>query len=253
LKAESKTVIFTDIDGTILSEENSWQETKPMIENILSRGAALVFCSSKTKTEIESFRRQLNVTDPFISENGGAIFIPKGYFPFAIPRSKQTKKYDVIELGSPYPEVRAKLARISSAIGVEIVGFGDMTASDIAKETGLPLAVAVSAKNREYDEPFRIVCGKETAIAKAFEAEGLTLAVGSKFLHALANTDKGKAVTVLKSLFARGFGEIITYGAGDGGNDLPMLAVVDVPQLVRRKMGGNNANLVAWRNLMNMI
>jgi mannosyl-3-phosphoglycerate phosphatase len=254
LKTERpKPIIFTDIDGTILDEEDSWQETKPFIRNILSQSAVLVFCSSKTRAEIEFYRNELGVADPFISENGGAIFIPKGYFSFAFPCSKHTNKYDVIELGAPYSEVKEKLAKVSSATGVEIIGFRDMTATDVARETGLPLELAISAKNREYDEPFRLICGDEKAMVKAFEAEGLTLTAGSKYFHALGNTDKGKAVTVLKGLFATAFGEIITYGVGDCGNDLSMLTAVDVPQLVRRKFGGSNANLVVWRNLLNMI
>ncbi len=249
-----KPIVFTDIDGTILDEENSNHSTKRFIEQILCCDAIIVLCSSKTKEEIETIRRELNVTDPFISENGGAIFIPKNYFPFAIPYSRHTAKYDVIELGTPYPEVRKKLARVSSAIGSEIVGFGDMTAGDIEKYTGLPLAMAVSAKNREYDEPFHIIGGNKNAVTvQAFEAEGLTVTAGSKFLHAVANTDKGKAVTLLKNLFERVFRDTVTYGIGDGENDLSMLAVVDVPQLVRRRMGGHYANVVAWRNLLRLI
>jgi mannosyl-3-phosphoglycerate phosphatase len=250
---KSKHIIFTDIDGTILNTENSCQETKPLIRNILRLGAAMVFCSSKTKAEIEFYRKELGVADPFISENGGAIFIPKDYFPFTVPYSKQTCTYDVIELGAPHSEVKKKLSKVSSAIGVEIIGFGDMTGGELAKETGLPLTLAISAKNRDYDEPFRLVYGDEKAMTKALETAGVTLTAGSRYFHVIGNTDKGKAVTVLKELFARRFGEIVTYGVGDSRNDHPMLAVVDVPLLVRRKLGGNNANLVVWRNLLSMI
>ncbi len=254
LKAESpKPLVFADIDGTVLSEEKSCQATKPMIEQILNRGAAIIFCSSKTRTEIETLREQLNVIDPFIAENGGAIFIPRDYFPFPISDSKQTKNYDVIELGAPYSEVKEKLNRISSARGVEIIGFGDMAAAEVAKETGLSLTSAVCAKDRSYDEPFQIVRGDQKAMAHAFRVEGLTFTAGNKFYHAVANTDKGKAVTVVKSLFSRVCSEIFTYGVGDGGNDFSMLSVVDMPQLIRRKMGGSNANLVAWWNLLRII
>jgi mannosyl-3-phosphoglycerate phosphatase len=254
LKTETpRNIVFTDIDGTILGTDNSFHETKPIIKNILALGAALVFCSSKTKAEIEFYQKELGVTDPFISENGGAVFIPKGYFPFTVSCSRETDKYDVIELGCPYSEVRKALARVSSATGAEIRGFGDMTAGEVAKETGLPLALAISARNREYDEPFRFVRGDEKAMSKALEAEGLSLTKGNKYFHVVGNTDKGRAVTVLKTLFARKFSVIVTYGVGDGGNDLSMLKVVDMPLLIRRHLGVSNANLVVWRNLLRLL
>jgi mannosyl-3-phosphoglycerate phosphatase len=193
------------------------------------------------------------VTAPFIVENGGAIFIPKGYFPFPLPCSKKTRKYAVLELGIPYSVVREKLGRASTATGVAIVGFGDMSADEVANETGLSLPLAKSAKEREYDEPFRLVHGNQNAMEKAIATEGLTLVVGGKYFHVLGNSDKGKAVAILKELFARKFRYMITYGVGDSENDLSMLAAVDKPILVRRESGGRNANLVAWRNVLSLV
>jgi len=254
LKTETpKTIIFTDIDGTILDEENSCQETKPLIKQLLALDAALVFCSSKTRAEIEFYRKELGVTDPFIAENGGAIFIPKDYFPFSFPCSKKTRKYDVVELGVAYSVVREKLAGVSAATGAVIVGFGDMTDDEVVTDAGLPLPLAKLAKKREYDEPFRLVHGNEKKMAKAIKAEGFTLTLGGKYFHVLGHSDKGKAAAVLKGLFARKFRNIVTYGVGDSENDLPMLTAVDTPMLVRRELGGRNTRLAVWRNMIRLI
>jgi mannosyl-3-phosphoglycerate phosphatase len=72
-----KTIIFTDLDGTLLSEKYSFQETKPAIDKLLALHTSIVFCSSKTKTELEFYQKKMNLIDPFISENGAAIYIPK--------------------------------------------------------------------------------------------------------------------------------------------------------------------------------
>jgi len=254
LKPETpKAVIFTDIDGTVLNEEKSFQETKPLIEQLLGLGAVVVFCSSKTRAEIEFYRKELGVTDPFIVENGGAILIPKGYFPFSFPCSKKTRKYFVVELGMAHSVVREKLAKASTATGAVIICFGDMSTDDVAHETGLSLLLARLAKQREYDEPFRLVHGNVKQLAEALEAEGLTFVAGGKYFHVLGNSDKGKAVAVLKELFNRKFACILTYGLGDSQNDLPMLAAVDKPILVRSESGGRNANLVAWREVLNLV
>jgi len=249
LKTESKPIIFADIDGTILDADYSYQETEPFIKQLLEQGAILVFCSSKTKAEIEFYQKKLGVKDPFIAENGGAIFIPKGYFPFPIPDSKNTVEYDIVELGMPYSIVREKLAKACSKAGVTVVGFGDMTVDKIAANSRLPLPLAVLAKKRMYDEPFVINQKDKKRLEEAVKTEGLTLTSGDTYMHVGGNTDKGKATTILKQLFQKRYGTIVTYGVGNSQNDLPMLTAVNVPMFVRRTWGGLNASLPVWRNI----
>ena len=254
MKTETpRRIVFTDIDGTILNEAKSYQESKPPLEKIKALDVLLFFCSSKTQAEIEFYAKELGIGNPFIVENGGAIFIPKGYFSFSIPQAKNTRTYDVVELGLPYSVVREKLAKASAVAGAVIVGFGDMTVPEVAASTGLTLPLARLAKRRRFDEPFRLVQGSKDELAKAVAAEGLTLTFGGKYSHVLGKSDKGKAVGVLKELLVRKFGDIVTYGVGDSENDLSMLAAVDKPMLVRKELGGRNAHLVAWTNLLRLL
>lgn len=249
MKTEPKAIIFTDIDGTILDADYNFQETEPIIKQLLERGAILVFCSSKTKAEIEYYQEKLGVTGPFIAENGGAIFVPKGYFSFPIPDSKKTCEYDIVELGMPYSIVREKLALATTKAGVVAVGFGDISVDKIAANSGLPLPLAVLAKKRMYNEPLLVAQKDRERLEEAVKAEGLTLTAGDKYLHVGGNTDKGKATTILKQLFERKFGKVVTYGVGNSQNDLPMLTAVNVPMLVRKTWGGLNAGLSVWRNI----
>lgn len=249
MKAESQAVIFADIDGTIVDADHSFKETQPIIKQLLEQGALLVFCSSKTKSEIEFYQKKLKVEGPFIAENGGAIYIPKGCFSFAIPGSKSTGEYDIIELGMPYQLVRQKLAKACALAGVAVVGFGDMSVDKIAANSRLPLPLAVLAKKRMYDEPFVMNQKDKERLEEALETEGLTLTTGDLYLHVVGNTDKGKATAFLKQLFHKKYGKIVTYGVGNSQNDLSMLSVVNIPMIVRRTWGGLNASLPVWRNI----
>lgn len=214
---------------------------------------SIVFCSSKTRKEIEHFRKKIGVCDPFIVENGGAIFIPRNYFPFIPANSKPAEQFDVIELGIPYAVVREKLARIKLETGAGIVGFGDLTAEEVAAETGLPLNLAKLAKQREYDEPCRLLWGNEKEVLAAAEKEGLVFVKGGGYFHLLGGSDKGKATTILKDFYAKAFGKIMTFGVGDSPADAPMLNAVDMPLLVRNSRGGENARLVVWRNVLRLV
>ncbi len=88
-----KLIIFTDLDGTLLDYSTySFDAALPALKVLKEKNIPLVICSSKTKTEIEYYRKKLDNYRPFISENGGGIFIPKNYFKFKIQNSKLKKK-----------------------------------------------------------------------------------------------------------------------------------------------------------------
>ena len=70
-----------------------------------------VLVTSKTRAEVEFWRRCLGNEHPFIVENGGAAFVPAGYFRFAVPGGKPRGAYDVLEWGTPYTGPGAELAR----------------------------------------------------------------------------------------------------------------------------------------------
>ena len=75
-----KVVLFSDLDGTLLDHETySFQDASEALELIKTKGIPLVLCTSKTREEIQHYRNLLDNRYPFISENGGGIFIPKNY------------------------------------------------------------------------------------------------------------------------------------------------------------------------------
>ena len=136
------------------------------------------------------------------------------------------------------------MAEIKEKTAAKIVGFGDMTLEELARDTGLPLKMAKLAQKREHDEPFRILEGKKSHILAAIKNEGLSCTEGGRYFHLTGNTDKGKAIAVLKNLYCQMFGHVETFGVGDGPNDLPMLKVVDRPFFITKKAGVNTRGLM---------
>jgi mannosyl-3-phosphoglycerate phosphatase len=230
---KTKVVIFADLDGTVVDNTYNFNEIQPMIRRLSELGTAIIFNSSKTLPEVEFYRKKLQINDPFIIENGSAIVIPKNYFSIPYQFTKQRFNYDVLELGMPYCLIREKLRLVASKNNAEIIGFGDMTVKEIADDTGLPLPLACFAKDREYDEAFKIISKNKTQILKAIVDLGLTYTKGGKYYHILGDTNKGKAVITLKGLYCKHFDKIVTIGIGDGQNDQPMLAVVDKSFIVK--------------------
>ena len=121
-------VVITDLDGTLLDRATySYEPAMPALELLRQEKIPLVFCSAKTRAEQEVYQTELGIYAPFIVENGGAIFIPQGYFPFDFDYHKTIGSYLVIELGMPYQEVRHLLEWVRSELGIDFRGFGDMS------------------------------------------------------------------------------------------------------------------------------
>ena len=74
-----KPVIFTDLDGTLLDRAGySYAPAVPALERLRRNKIPLVFCSAKTRAEQEVYRKEIEIYDPFIVENGGAHFYSPG-------------------------------------------------------------------------------------------------------------------------------------------------------------------------------
>jgi mannosyl-3-phosphoglycerate phosphatase len=222
-----KVAVFTDLDGTLIDEQYGYAGTQEIVARLLALDAAVILSSSKTSAEIERYRKDLNIGDPFISENGAAVFVPKEYFKLSFGFTRQTDEYQIIELGTPYQLLRRKLEKVKEETGADIVGFGDMSIEEVAKDSGLSLEMAKLAKQREYDEPFRIVKGDKAQVVRLLRQEGLTVTEGDRYYHLTGEHNKGVAVAQLNELFLKNFGRIPTFGVGNGANDLEMLKAVE--------------------------
>ncbi|MEW6379662.1 MAG: mannosyl-3-phosphoglycerate phosphatase [bacterium] len=238
-------VIITDLDGTLLDHHTySFEEARPALELIRQRGIPLIMCSSKTRAEIEKIRKKLNNADPFISENGGGVFVPGNYFSFPFSFDREKHGYSVIELGTRYEKLIEALKRIQETTGLPLKGFSTMNTGEVAGLCGLSVEDAFLARQREYDEPFLVDGGTgsgfqeaENTISEAVRKEGLFLTRGGRFYHLTGPSDKGRAVRILLELFQRQKGNIFSIALGDSRNDAPMLKEADVAVLIQKEDG----------------
>ena len=246
---QAKRVIITDLDGTLLHPQTySYTQALDALRQVHAKEIAVVFCSAKTRSEQQFYREELGVKAPFIIENGSAIYIPKNYFRLPFSYDKTVQDYLLIELGMPYRELKHRLSlacdvarrqiEANEKLGsVSITSFGDMTAEDITKETGLSLRLAEFAKQREYSETLKITGGRKAieVVLNQIKEAGLNCTYGGRFYEVMGGNDKGRAVKILLEIFRFNFGNIFAIGIGDNASDEPMLTNVDLPILVQNQ------------------
>ncbi|ANW97335.1 mannosyl-3-phosphoglycerate phosphatase [Wenyingzhuangia fucanilytica] len=238
------TIIFTDLDGTFLNHDDySFEASKEARERILKKQIPLIFTTSKTKIEVELLQKKVGIQEPFIVENGAALFIPKDYKGFDFSFLKEFGDYYVLQLGVSYEKVVAFYNSYKTEYGM--FGFSDMTIDDVVKHTGLPQESAKLSKQRGFTEPFVLKEGAQVEkLEKMASENGLKITKGGRFYHLIGeNQDKGKAVEKCVKIFEECYQtKIKSIGLGDGENDIPLLASVDIPIAIKNHEG-NYVNL----------
>ena len=249
----SKVVIFTDLDGTLLDHQTySFVEAKPALIKTKETKTPVIMVTSKTRAENETILKEMGLWQsvPFIVENGGAIYIPKGYFSFdlaqELPKEKiaEADKFSKIELGKPYQEVRKIMNEAAIAAGLEIRAIGDMTTEEFQNEVNFKTTEeARRAQKREYQEGYKILNIAEGGMKPAqdrirqeIEKRGFFMSVGGRFCQIMGSKSKIKAVKILTTLFKKEFGDIHTIGLGDAPSDIEFCEYCDEGYIVKNPL-----------------
>ena len=74
MKNNSKYWIVTDLDGTLMDEYYDISPAKKTLKMLAEMNIPVIPCTSKTASEVRYFRKENSLTDPFIVENGAAIY-----------------------------------------------------------------------------------------------------------------------------------------------------------------------------------
>jgi mannosyl-3-phosphoglycerate phosphatase len=234
-------IVFTDLDGTLLDHSTySYSEAEKALRSLREKGIHLVLCSSKSRDEIKIYRDKLSNNEPFISENGGAIYIPEKY-DLKCEFDKTDNGFLVIEIGSEYKILKSAFEKIKRKTGINAKSITEFTVDEIVELTGLSREEACLAQKKEYSLPFIIDGSEEDVkdIQDEIRSSGFNYTEGARFAYLMGGNDKGKAVNILVDIFRKNYPDtkILTVGLGDSLNDLPMLEAVDKKFLVKKELG----------------
>lgn len=221
-------LIFTDLDGTLLDHETyKFDEAKEMLDFIKQNDIPLIIVTSKTKDEVIELQKKLQISYPFIIENGAGIFIPKG------------DDYEVISLGKSYESTLDAFRKY--ALTFKIKGFHEMSDKEVSKLTGLPYAKAKLARKRTFSEPF-ILEDEDLSLEDLqdlAQEDGFDIVKGGRFYHLITKgQDKANAIVAVKNYYEKLYKKRYhTVALGDGENDITMLKSVQVPILIKKYNG----------------
>ena len=233
-------IIFTDLDGTLLdSDTYSFERAEEVLACIREQNIPLVAVTSKTAEEVKKIIRALNISHPFVVENGGGIYFPETY-PGEFPRTQPDNGYYVVHFARPALQPSDVLNDISNQIGIRLQGFSNLTVEEIISYTGLSSEEAEKAKQRHFSEPFIIPSGRSVLkrIIRLSDSCNYKIVIGGRFAHLIPkDSGKGNAVKFLLDFYRKQFPEnpVISIGLGDSYNDFDFLSITDISIIIRNK------------------
>jgi len=224
--------VVSDVDGTLMDHSYDLTPAKETIKTLQKLSIPVILCTSKTAAEVKVIRKELNLTDPYIVENGAAIY------------GESLKKVNgKIILGEKYETLEEILSFISNDIGYKLIPLNNLTDEEATNLTGLKGNSLTLMRDRHWSMPFlnppifleeRInICCKKLKV---------DIFKGNRMSHLLSiNSNKGKAINALKKY--SNIQDIKIIGLGDSPNDLPLLLNSDF-RIVIPGSEGPNLNLL---------
>ncbi len=239
MPADCSIVVFSDVDGVVsASAAPAFAAAARTLKRLAREDVGLVFCSSRTRAELEHTWQELGGCHPFISERGGAVFIPDQSFAFDVSTARDIAGYRAVEFGRPYADIVDTLRSTAQRLRIKVRGFNDMSVEEVAWRCQLSLLQARLAKLREYGELFRIADSSPATrnrLFKGLHAAHLRGVTAGRFDHVGAAVDTALGVDLLCTLYRRAYGPLLTVGLADAMSELAFLQLVDYPVFVQSR------------------
>ena len=237
----AKIWIVTDVDGTLMDHSYNLSPAKKTIKFLQNLKIPVILCTSKTASEVEIIRKDLNLSDPYIVENGAAIY----------GENVKGDKWEII-LGERYQSLEKILKYLSQEVNFQLKPLNNLSDKEANELTGLSGDSLILMRDRHWSMPFlNTPIDIEKKLNVLCQKYKVKIFRGNRMSHLLSvNSDKGKAIKKLIQ-FSKNY-SVKIIGLGDSPNDLPLLKTSDY-KIVIPGINGPNQTLLNELGSINYI
>jgi mannosyl-3-phosphoglycerate phosphatase len=246
-------VIFTTIEGTLLDPgSRRWSSAEEALVEIERRQVPLVLVSGSTRAQLEPLRQKIGHSHPFITENGGGLFIPDGYFSLRLEGGVRIGRYFCVPFAQDYAAATEALEEIAEEAEASVVGFSQMSPREIASNTGESLRDAELAHQHDFSERFFFAGDVSSSqerfieIAKSKGWQASPFSPGQPFWELSSSNGPGRAIKHLMELYRTSQRRRLrSVGIGSYAEHLALLEAVENPIILPRSGQNFDSTLIS--------
>ncbi len=158
--------------------------------------------------QLDEPRRRAAHTEPFIAEDGCAVYLPEDYFHLKPSKTIRLGRFTCIPIAQQQPASQEALEALTEASGVAAVPLRSLRPRELAQNIGLPNQEAELARQRDFDEPFFFAgaAGEDLARFQSIAKEKkLSLREHGVFWSLAVGADMRRCIRELGDLYDRSF------------------------------------------------
>ena len=227
-----KILIFSDLDGTFMNHNDySYSHLKNFISKIKTK-SDIIFTSSKTFTEMSKIYKNLNISFPFIVENGACIYFPRNYFNLKNVDQKiiEYKNFYCLKLSDYNLKQFKERIKQKFRKDFNFSFFSELSDQEIAQLTNLNFKNIADSKKRQFSDPIFWKDSNKNLLVfkKQLTKNKIIITEGGRFIHFNVGYDKGKAVAKFLEIYKKQeIKGVLSISLGDSENDKSMLELTD--------------------------
>jgi mannosyl-3-phosphoglycerate phosphatase len=225
-----RVIVFTPANLLGSPTRTGYPASEALAE-IERRKIPLVLLTRGTRAQLEILRRKIGHGHPFITEGGGGLFLPDGYFSLRLEGAKRAARYLSVPFGRTAEEAGAAVEEIAEQAGAEVVRYADMNAREISRNSGMSEREAEASREREFSDCF-FFAGNADLAAPSFEKiateQEWQIRHGKPFSELHSGNDEGKAVRYVMRLYREALrSRVRSVSIGASFEDLSLLTASD--------------------------
>jgi len=150
----TKTVVYLSIDPFLSSRGKFLYGYESVQAELDEREIPCIWLSSHSRLQLDDPRRRAGHTEPFIAEDGCAVYLPEDYFHVKPAKTVRLGRFTCIPIAQQLPAAEDALESLSEESGVPVVPLRTLSPRELSQNVGLPNHEAEVVRQRDFDALF---------------------------------------------------------------------------------------------------
>lgn len=202
----TKTVVYLSIDPFLSSRGKFLYGYERFQAELDQREIPCIWLSSHSRLQLDDPRRRAGHTEPFIAEDGCAVYLPEDYFHLKPAKTVRLGRFTCIPIAQRLPVAENALESLSEESGVPVVPLRTLSPRELSQNVGLPNHEAEVVRQRDFDELFFFAGAADADIARfrgLAASRNLYLREHGVFWSLSVGSDVRRCIRELGDLFDR--------------------------------------------------